>query len=68
MNAAVIKESATAGVIGLIIGLVATYTATLLWPTPWTLSGAFIAVGCASFFAAFGGAYGAHTRNGSTTL
>lgn len=54
-----VRDSAIAGGIGLAIGLVATYVASLLWPTPWTLSRAFVAVGIASCCAAFGGAYGA---------
>lgn len=63
MNPVSLGESAIAGVIGLVIGLVATFVASLIWPTPCGLSGAFVAVGFASFFAAFGGVSGAHTRD-----
>lgn len=41
------------GVISVVIGLIITYLVSLIWPTPWTLSQAFVAVGSASFFAAF---------------
>lgn len=46
-------ESWISGLIGLVIGLAATYLASLIWPTPWSLGQAFIAVGITSFCAAF---------------
>lgn len=52
-------ESWISGLIGLVIGLCATYVASLIWPTPWTLAQALIAVGIASFCAAFFGRAGA---------
>lgn len=58
----VVRESGISGLIGLTIGLSATFIAAQLWPTPWTLQQAFIAVGIASFMAAFGAAYGQQTR------
>jgi len=57
MGSQALKKSAISGVISLAITLVITYIASLIWPTP---SGLFIAVGLASFFSAFGSAYGAH--------
>ena len=55
MNSQALKKSAIAGVISLTITLVLTYIASLIWPTKL-----FVAVGLASFFSAFGSAYGAH--------
>lgn len=57
MGSQLLKKSAVAGVISLAITLVVTYIASLIWPTPSEL---FLAVGLASFFSAFGSAYGAH--------
>jgi hypothetical protein len=48
-----IVSSFFSGLLALIIGLVATWLASLAWPTPWTLGQAFVAVGIASFCAAF---------------
>ncbi|WP_458190972.1 hypothetical protein [Haladaptatus sp. NG-WS-4] len=59
MDSQTLKKSAVAGFISLIITLVITYIASLIFPTPWEV---FIAVGLASFFSAFGGAYGAHMQ------
>ncbi len=57
MDSQLLKKSAIAGLISLGVTLIITYVASLIWPTPWEL---FIAVGLASFFSAFGSAYGAH--------
>jgi uncharacterized protein YacL len=56
------------GVVGLVIGLVVTYVVWLLTPKPWTLRSALLAVGFASFFAAFGGSMAALTRSGRRNL
>jgi hypothetical protein len=44
------------GLFGLVVGLLTTFLASLIWPTPWTLNQAFVAIGVASFFAAFSAA------------
>lgn len=57
MGSQILKKSAIAGVVALAVTLVITYLASLIWPTPGEV---FISVGLASFFSAFGSAYGAH--------
>jgi uncharacterized protein YacL len=43
------------GAIGAAIGILITWLVSFIFPTPWTIGQAFIAVGVASFFAAFFG-------------
>jgi ABC-type antimicrobial peptide transport system permease subunit len=60
---AYLKESFITGIVGLVIGVVIGYLATFVWPTPWNLTGGLIAVGVASFFAAFGGLWSPYRLN-----
>jgi hypothetical protein len=57
MGSQILKKSIIAGVVSLTITLIITYLASLVLLTP---SEVFIGVGLASFFSAFGSAYGAH--------
>jgi hypothetical protein len=50
-------RAAVSGLIGTIVGLSATWIASLVWFPTWTLSQAMIAVGIASFFAAYYSAF-----------
>ncbi|MBW3597110.1 MAG: DUF1553 domain-containing protein, partial [Planctomycetes bacterium] len=45
--------SLISGIVAVVIALGLTALAALVWPTPWTLQQAMVAVGTASFFAAF---------------
>lgn len=48
-----LSEAVTSGMIALMIGLLITFVVSYIWFPPWTLTQSFIAVGTASFFAAF---------------
>lgn len=48
-----VQESALSGVIGLVIAVILTVVVAQLIEPPWTLAGAVVAVGIASFFSGF---------------
>lgn len=58
-----VAQASVSGGVGLVIGLVITYVVWLITPKPWTLRSALLAVGFASFFAAFGGSMAALTTS-----
>jgi uncharacterized membrane protein HdeD (DUF308 family) len=55
------------GLISVVIGIIITYLASLIWPPPWALGPAFIAVGTASFFAAFFTSLNRHSKPDTRT-
>jgi hypothetical protein len=57
-----VRNSVVSGFIGLVIGVAVTFGVWQTTATPWDLSGVLFAVALASFFSAFGAAYGAETE------
>jgi hypothetical protein len=57
-----VRNSVVSGFVGLVIGVVITAGVWRTTATPWDLSGVLFAVAIASFFSAFGAAYGESTR------
>lgn len=57
-----VRNSVVSGIIGLLIGVVITAGVWQATTTPWDLIGVLFAVALASFFSAFGAAYGESTE------
>lgn len=53
-----LRNSLVSAVFGVVIGVVITFGVWQMTRTPWDLAGVLVAVGLASFFSAFGAAYG----------
>jgi len=57
-----LRNSLVSSVFGVVIGVGITFGVWQMTTTPWDLTGVLVAVGLASFFSAFGAAYGAETE------